>query len=64
VGTLRALAPTGWRVECQSDIEIEPGGRLPIALTVTGTRGMGTVRLTGEFGGERKAVLSLRFLPE
>jgi hypothetical protein len=63
-GTLRVSQPEGWSVGLPEQLELAPGERKELALTVDGLRAkeneLATLRLDGDFGASVKAVLSLR----
>ena len=67
-GTLRTMAPDGWKITSPSALEIPPKGRERIDLIVEASGGarhpIETVRLAGDFGRAGEPVLSLRLLPE
>jgi hypothetical protein len=67
-GQLALTVPEGWNVDCLRDVEIAPGERKELALTLTnpGTNRWNEagVRITGDFGREGRPVLALRFVPE
>jgi hypothetical protein len=67
-GKLSVTAPSPWRATIAEDLTIAPGERKPLTLTLTNT---GTnswkdasVRITGDFGPQGRALLSLRFVPQ
>jgi hypothetical protein len=59
--------PDPWSVEFPREVEVAPGERKELALRLTGvsTNGVAdaTIRITGEFGGAGKPVLSLNLVP-
>lgn len=67
-GELTATAPDGWRVTLPSRLELSPGERKELTVTVD-SRGRTTtpadvVRIAGSFGSAGEAVLSLRLAPQ
>ena len=67
-GRLNLTTPEGWTGDCPRDMEIAPGERKGLTLTLTrpGTNSWkeAAVRLTGDFGSAGKPVLALRFVTE
>ena len=67
-GRLAMTVPEGWTADCPRDVEVAPGERKELALTLTkpGTNSWNEagVRITGDFGSEGRPVLALRFVPE
>jgi hypothetical protein len=63
----KPIAPDVWGVEFPTEVEVAPGERKELALRLTSvsTNGLkdATIRITGEFGGPRKPVLSLNLVP-
>jgi hypothetical protein len=66
-GTLSASHPKDWTVTLQSQVEIEPGGRLELPLTVDCHNGASslieTIKIIGNFGEATDSVLSFRLTP-
>jgi hypothetical protein len=67
-GRLAVRVPEEWSANCLQDVEIAPGDRKELALTVTrlGTNSWreAGVRIVGDFGSEGRPVLALRFVPK
>ncbi len=67
-GRLAVTVPEGWTADWPREVEIAPGDRKELALTLTKPATDGwtdaRIRITGDFGTERRAVLSLGFVPE
>ena len=59
--------PEPWGVEFPGEVEVAPGERKELALRLTSARTNGVdaaaIRITGEFGGAGKPVLSLNLAP-
>jgi len=65
-GRFMVTAPAGWKAALQGEIEIAPGDRKEIALTLTGNGKefvQAGVHIRGDFGAAGQPVLSLRFVP-
>jgi len=67
-GELTAHAPEGWSIGVPARVELSPGERKELAVTVD-TRGgtttpSDTIRLRGNFGSAGEAVLSFRLAPQ
>ncbi len=67
-GELAVTAPEGWKVVCADAVELNPGDRKELPLTIGGKIGpaaiVQTVRITGDFGAAGRAVLSVRLYPD
>ncbi len=67
-GTLRVTAPDGWKVTLPAEVTIGPGERKELALEVQppadGSTNVAPVRISGQFGSQGDAVLSVRFKAE
>lgn len=67
-GRLRVTAPAGWTVQAPDQVDLAPGERKELRLSVDCRNGAGalseTVELHGDFGAAGSAVLSLRLMPE
>jgi hypothetical protein len=67
-GTLKVTTPEGWKVGLPEQLEIEPGERKELGLSVDCQVGSAalteSLRIDGDFGAAGKAVLSLRLMPE
>jgi hypothetical protein len=65
-GRLNAVVPDGWSITVPQQVEIPPGERRKLELTLTATVDSATdnprLCLTGEFGRDGRAVLSMRFV--
>ena len=65
-GTLHVTAPAGWTVSLPPTLEIAPGERTALPITLNSHQPAGetpeTVTVTGDFGAQGKTVLSLRIL--
>jgi hypothetical protein len=65
--TAKSIIPDPWGVEFPREVEIAPGERKELALCLTPTRTSGydaaTIRITGEFEGAGKPMLSLNLVP-
>jgi hypothetical protein len=59
--------PAPWGIELPREVEVAPGERkeLPLRVTCASTKGVdaAAIRITGEFGGAGKPMLSLRLVP-
>jgi hypothetical protein len=59
--------PAPWGIELPREVEVAPGERkeLPLRVTFASTKGVdaAAIRITGEFGGAGKPMLSLRLVP-
>ena len=66
IGKLRVLSPSGWQVTLPADLEIAPGDRKELALTIQGgdRRGLSILRVQGDFGKEGEAALSARLVSD
>ena len=67
-GRLSVEAPAGWNVEVADVLDLPANARhdVPLVITVPG-RAEGSpavIRVTGDFGGAGRALLSLRLLPQ
>jgi hypothetical protein len=66
-GTLEVAGPSGWKLNFAKTVQIPPGDRVQLPLTVeaAGAAAEGaTLRIQGAFGPAGQPVLSLRFAPE
>ncbi len=64
-GVLDCAASVGWSVDCDREIELSPGDRKPITVTVTRANPQseeGIIRFAGDFFRAGRAVLSLRVI--
>ncbi len=64
-GKLSIEAPSDWKLDAPKEIELTPGDRRAIPLTVT-TSGsdLQQIKLTGDFGNDGRAVVSFRLIPQ
>jgi hypothetical protein len=64
-GKLKVTAPQNWTAELSSTVELAPGDRKELTLTLccpkTETWTEASLRITGDFGAGEKPVLALRF---
>jgi hypothetical protein len=67
-GTLELAGPSGWKLDLAKTVQIPPGERLQLPLTVEAPAAAAakceTIRLQGSFGPAGKPILSLRLAPE
>ncbi len=67
-GRLKVIAPESWRAKIANEIEIAPGERKRLALTLnnmsTNSWSDANVRITGDFGAQGRPLLSLHLVPE
>jgi hypothetical protein len=67
-GKLTATGPAGWKVGIAEEVEILPGDRKELALSVDCNKGarklVETIRVEGDFGQMGRAVLSVRVQAE
>ena len=63
----KSAIPEPWGVELPGEVEVSPGERQTVALRLKGVTTNGCecarLRITGEFGGAGRPVLSLRLVP-
>jgi hypothetical protein len=67
-GQLAVTVPDGWTASLPAEVEVAPGERKELTLTLTrqGTNAWkeAGVRITGDFGRQGRPVLALRFVPQ
>jgi len=67
-GTLEVAGPEGWKLDLAKTVQIPPGERVQLPLTVEAPAAAAakceTVRLQGSFGPAGQPILSLRLAPE
>jgi len=67
-GTLEVAGPSGWRLNLAKTVQIPPGDRVQLPLTVEAAAATAvkceTVRIQGSFGPAGNPILSLRLAPE
>jgi hypothetical protein len=67
-GQLTVTAPEHWTTKLPEQVEIAPGGRKELTLTVTSpdtnSWTEAGIRISGNFGSAGRPVLSLRFVPQ
>ena len=67
-GRLAVTVPAGWTADLPREVEVAPGERKELTLTLTKPETKSWteagIRITGDFGREGKPVLAFRFVPE
>ncbi len=67
-GRLSLSAPDGWRAELPCEVEVAPGERKELTLslgrTATNSWKDATIRITSDFGAEGRPLLAFRLVPE
>jgi hypothetical protein len=65
-GKLSVVAPKDWKAELPTKVELAPGDRKELAMTLTpsttGTNSNINIRINGDFGSDERPALSLHFI--